>query len=89
MIQPDIIFNCGFRTITYNCEFKNNKGVKLFESGHVHTVSEVQQPNGYGTINGYVIRQTSVTLPPYKVTFEVGTKIKCKKVTSLILQLYL
>jgi len=82
MTQPDIIFNCGFRTIIYNYELKNNKGFKLFESGHVHTVSEVQQPNGYSTINGYVIRQTSVTLPPYKVTFEVGTKIKLNKVPN-------
>lgn len=56
MIQQDIIFNFGFRTIIYNCEFKNNKGIELFESGHVHTVSsEIQQSNGYGTINDYVL----------------------------------
>lgn len=72
MNQPDIILNCGFKGINYDCDFKNDKGIKLFESGHVNSVTEIQQPNGYSTITGFVIRQTSVSLTPYKVTLEVG-----------------
>lgn len=72
MIQPNVILNCGFRTINYKYDFKNNKGFKLFESGHVHTVLEVIQPNGYSIISGYVIRQTSVSLHPYKVILDVS-----------------
>lgn len=72
MTHPNVILKCGFRTIFYKCDFKNNKGRKLFESGHVHSVSEVVLPNGYCTIFGYVIRQTSVSSPPYKVTLEVS-----------------
>lgn len=75
MNQPDIILNCGFKGIKYDCDFKNDKGIKLFESGHVNSVTEVQQPNGYSTITGFVIRQTSVNLTPYKVTLEVCTKL--------------
>lgn len=71
MNQPDIILKCGFQSITYDYTFKNNKGSKLVESKHVHSVTENKQPNGYSFITSYVIRQMSVTLPPYKVTLEV------------------
>lgn len=71
MVEPDIILKCGFSVINYERDFKNDKGIKLVESGHVHTVIEVKQPNGYSTITGFVIRQTSVSLPPYKVKLEV------------------
>jgi len=71
MIQADIILKCGFQSINYSYKFKNNKGLKLAESKHVHSVTENQQPNGYSFITSYVIRQMSVTLPPYKVTLEV------------------
>jgi hypothetical protein len=47
MIQPDIIVKCGFQSINYGYKFKNNKGLKLDESKHVHSVTENQQPNGY------------------------------------------
>jgi len=75
MNQLDIILNCGFKHIKYNYDFKNDKGIKHFESDHVNSVVEVQQPNGYSAITGFVIRQTSVNLTPYKVTLEVCTKI--------------
>lgn len=75
MIQPDIILKCGFSAVSNEYIFKNNKGVELVESGHVHTVKEIKQPNGYSTITGFVIRQTSVSLPPYKVILEVFISI--------------
>lgn len=71
MSQPDIILKCGFQSINYNYDFKNNKGIKLVESKHVHSVTEIQQPNGYSVITSFVIRRMSVTLPPYKVMLEV------------------
>jgi len=76
MIQPDIILKCGFQSINYGYKFKNNKWLKLVESKHVHSVTENQQPNGYSFISSYVIRQMSVTLPPYKVTLEVNLYFK-------------
>lgn len=66
---------CGFSVIHFDNVFRNNKGEKLVNSGHVHTVQERQQPNGYSFISGFVIRQTSVSLPPYKVTLEVGNNV--------------
>ncbi|KAF0753173.1 SWIM-type domain-containing protein [Aphis craccivora] len=54
--------------------------------GHVNSVVEVQQPNGYNTITGFVIRQTSVNLTPYKVTLKcpAGASLKCKHIGLLI-----
>lgn len=72
MLQPDIILKCGFQSVVNDFNFKNNKGIKLFESEHVHSVTEIIQPNGYSFITSYVIRQMSVTLPSYKVSLEVN-----------------
>ena len=41
----------------------------------VHTIQEIQQPNGYFSISGFVVRQTSVSLPSYKVILEVGNTL--------------
>ncbi|KAL4111922.1 hypothetical protein QTP88_015789 [Uroleucon formosanum] len=83
----------------YDYTFKNNKGSKLVESKHVHSVTENKQPNGYSFITSYVIRQMSVTLPPYKVTLEIdplrnvtnctcecpaGAGKKCKHIAATI-----
>lgn len=47
MDQSDIVLKCGFSVINYEKVFKNNKSVKLVNSGHVHTVKEIKQPNGF------------------------------------------
>ncbi|KAL4084013.1 hypothetical protein QTP88_029329 [Uroleucon formosanum] len=88
MNQPDIILKCGFKGIKYDCDFKNDKGIKLFESGHVNSVTEIQQANGYSTITGFVIRQTSVN-PSRYVTHCIcecpaGAGLRCKHIGALI-----
>jgi len=75
MNQPDIVLKCGFSFINFENVFTNNKGEKLVNSGHVHTIQEIQQPNGYYFISGFVIRQIFVSLPPYKVTLEVNNNL--------------
>lgn len=54
MVEPEIILKCGFSVINYEHDFKNDKWIKLVESGHVH-VMEVKHPNGYSTITGFVL----------------------------------
>lgn len=66
MIQLDIVLNFGFRTINYKCDFKYNKGFKLFESDRLYTVSEIIQPNVYCAISAMLLGK-SVSLPLYKV----------------------
>jgi hypothetical protein len=70
----DILITYGFQTIYLKFDLPNNKGQHLFESGHVKNVQELKLANGFLIISGHVIRQTSVTLTPWKVTLEVSTK---------------
>jgi len=42
MNQTVILSNSGFRDIEYDQVFKNNRGIEVFECGHVNTVTEVQ-----------------------------------------------
>jgi len=67
---PNIIVNHGFQEIYLNFNVPNNKGQKLCESNHVFNVVE-NKSIGYSRITGHVIRQTSVTLEPWKVTLDV------------------
>lgn len=53
--------------------FTNKKGKHLAESGHVTHVSEMKQPNSFSIITASVIRQTSVSLPSWRVKIEVGS----------------
>lgn len=55
MLQLDIILNCGFQSVVSDFNFEKNKGVKVFESEYVHSVTEIIQPNGYSFIASYVI----------------------------------
>lgn len=75
----DLIIRHGFQSISYEVSFTNDKGEKLYESGHVTNVEEVKFNYGWSNIKGTVIRQTSVTLKPWKVSLEVSnTSINCK-----------
>jgi len=70
----DILITHGFQTIYLKFNLPNNKGKLLFESGHVNNVQELKLANGFSIISGHVIRQTSVTLTPWRVTLEVSLK---------------
>jgi len=70
--MTDLTLSHGFQSISYNVEFTNNKGKKLYDSNHVKNVVEIKCSNGWSYIKGSVIRQTSVTLEPWKVTLEVN-----------------
>lgn len=73
----NIVITHGFQTIHVNFNIPNNKGRRLFESGHVTHVQELKLANGFTIISGQVIRQTSVTLTPWKVTLEVSSVANC------------
>lgn len=70
--MTDLILYLRFQSISYDISFTNNKGKKLYDSNHVKNVEEQKCNNGWSYIKGSVIRQTSVTLEPWKVTLEVG-----------------
>lgn len=65
-----IVIRCGFQSISFDGLRKSTieKGKNLVKSQHVHNVEEF-----CGTIRGLVMRQTSVTMPPYKVELDVST----------------
>lgn len=68
----DIILKCGFQSINCKTIFSNNKGENLVKSGHVINVTEViASHNGYSMVTANVIRQTSVSMQPWKVKLEV------------------
>lgn len=74
----DLIIRHGYHSISYTT---NDKGKKLYESGHVENVEELKYSYGWSNIKGTVIRQTSVTLKPWKVSLEVSnTSINCKNI---------
>lgn len=68
-MESRIEIKFGFLPIKLNNFRKKSlsKGKKLLDSGHVKNVKEFQN-----IIKGEVIRQTSVTLPPYNVTIHVS-----------------
>lgn len=70
--MSDIIIKHGFQPVYTNFNVANNKGKQLFESKHVVNVQEIKSKNGLSRVVGYVIRQTSVTNNPWKVTFDVS-----------------
>lgn len=63
----NIVITHKFQIIHVNFSIPNNKGRRLFESGHVTHVQELKLANGFSIISWQVIRQTSVTLTPWKV----------------------
>jgi len=68
----DIVLKCGFQTVNFNTILSNNKGENLAKSGHVINVTEViASHSGYSMVTANVIRQTSVSLQPWKVKLEV------------------
>ncbi|KAL5237597.1 hypothetical protein ACI65C_005007 [Semiaphis heraclei] len=81
-------------------DFNLNASQKLYESNHVFNVEELRLVEGLSFITGFVVRQTSVTLEPYKVKLELdgsrnithascqcpaGVGSKCKHVAALII----
>lgn len=77
----DLIIRHGFQSISYEIPFTNDKGKKLYESVHVENVEELKFSYRWSNIKGTVIRQTSVTLKPWKVSLEVSnTSINCKNI---------
>jgi len=68
----DIVLKCGFQSVNFKTIFSNNKGENLAKSGHVINVTEViTSHNGYSMVTANVIRQTSVSMQPWKVKLEV------------------
>lgn len=61
----------GFQAIFSNLNFNISKGNNLYKSGHVFDVLEQKLSSGISIITAFVIRQTSVSAEPYKVTLEV------------------
>lgn len=56
MNQIVILSNSGLRDIEYDHDFKNNRGIEVFECGHVDTVTEVQHPmNQMGIVPSLVL----------------------------------
>lgn len=69
--MSNLIIKYGFQSINSHFEFSNNKGLKLYESNHVLNEQEFRPIEGFCVITGLVVRQTSVSLDPYKVQLEV------------------
>lgn len=61
--MTDLTLNHGFQSISFNVEFTNNKGKKLYERNHVK-MYQMKSSNGWSYIKGSVMIQTSVTLEP-------------------------
>jgi hypothetical protein len=69
-----LVSKTGFEAITYDIDFNPNiiiKGKSLADS-HVVRVEELRTDNTSGIVRGHVIRQTSVSLPVYKVHLRVN-----------------
>lgn len=65
----------GFQAIYSKQSFNTLKGTNLYTSGHVFDVNEQKLCNGISIISALVIRQTSVSAEPYKVSIEVKFQI--------------
>lgn len=70
-MTTNLIIRYGFQYIKPHFNLTNDKGQKLYESNHVFNVDELRLVEGLSFITGFVVRQTSVTLEPYKVKLEV------------------
>jgi len=70
-MTTNLIIRYGFQNIKLHFNFTNDKGQKLYESNHVFNVEELRLVEGLSFITGFVVRQTSVTLEPYKVKLDV------------------
>ncbi|KAF0714848.1 SWIM-type domain-containing protein [Aphis craccivora] len=93
--NPDIIITCGFQTIFYEAVQNNKKGMTLANCGHVINCTEVIINDGISFIKSLVIRQASVSNPPYEVKLEVSKSLKlyycpagagkkCKHIAALV-----
>lgn len=75
MCKMDIIIKTGFESITHNISFQPQtviKGNKLVSAEHVRNVEELRRNGKSYLIQAQVIRQTSVTLTPYKTSLNVS-----------------
>ncbi|XP_008178894.2 uncharacterized protein LOC100572062 [Acyrthosiphon pisum] len=68
--MSSLIIKYGFQSIKPHFLYTNDKGKMLYESNHVLGVQELKLIDGLSVITGSVVRQTSVTLEPYKVKLE-------------------
>lgn len=73
--DPDILLRAGFQAVTHSLNFHTatlKKGQDLVKSCHVKRVEELQSGKlGHILIRASVVRTTSVTLTPYKVSLEL------------------
>lgn len=72
--RMESVIRTGFKAITHNIDF-NPQGIvkgKALAVCHVCRVEELTDANKNSLVMCSVIRQTSVTLPPYKVKLEVS-----------------
>ena len=70
-----VVITIGFEEISQHLNFNpetTRKGKKLKESGHVLDVKEIRGDDGTTQIQAFVVRQASVTLPPYKTVLHVS-----------------
>lgn len=71
-----IILRTGFVSIIHNIKFQPQtvfKGKLLVSAGHVRDIEELRKKQGQSSIiQARIIRQTSITLTPYKTVVEVN-----------------
>lgn len=70
----DIIIETGFKKINSRISFPSetmSKAKNLVSSGHVGFVKEYVHDGVSFMIDSHILRQTSVTLTPYKVELQV------------------
>lgn len=72
--MSNLIIQYGFQNIQPHFSFTSDKGKKLYESNHVFNVQEIRLIEGLSVITGFVVRQTSVTLEPYKVKLKINNR---------------
>ncbi|KAJ8720775.1 hypothetical protein PYW08_006240 [Mythimna loreyi] len=98
----NVIIKTGFESVKHTISFQPQtmlKGNKLVLAGHVRNVEELRTNRNSYLIRATIIRQTSVTLTPYKTSLNIdnarivtGVKCscvynqsgKCKHVAALI-----
>jgi len=75
--MSDLILHYGFQTIFSNKKYNKDKSLNLLKSGHDINVQELKTVMGpcFCFISGQVIKQASVTSPPYRVKIEVSSTI--------------
>lgn len=76
-VKINIIIKTRFEKLTNVIDFQPqtiNKGKDLVKSNHVYDVQEIRANGQNIVIKAFVIRQASVSSPPYKVTLEVIIK---------------